>query len=263
MNRIHPDVLLCAELIRNARSMVVITGAGISTAAGIPDFRGPEGLYSVGNHNPELVFNLDHFLRSPLEFYTFTRDFVTMIKDLAPTVSHFLLAVLEQQKLLTGIITQNIDPLHRLAGSRRIVELHGSYWSASCVRCADYEVDNLSLQWWSQAVQTGPRKPIVSCPACGGIVKPDVVFFGEAVRRFDEAVALVEECDLLLVLGSSLTVYPAALLPRMAGAMTVVVNRGAVRLAPAANRYFIDENLDCFFENLAVALDLSSNLDLS
>ncbi len=256
MRRAHPDALLCAELICNAGSVVALTGAGISTAAGIPDFRGPTGRYAMGSYNPDLVFNLEYFLRHSLQFYEFTRDFMAMIKDLRPTASHTILALLEQQGLLSGVITQNIDPMHHQAGSRRLIELHGSYGAASCVACADFEMDTVTSEWWHEAVRTGPRAPVVSCPVCGGVVKPDVVFFGEAVRGFDEAVALVEGCDLLLVLGSSLTVTPAAMLPSMAAGVTVVVNRGAVRLAPAPNRYFIDEELDDFFRNLAAALNL-------
>jgi NAD-dependent deacetylase len=244
----------CAELIRNARSTVVMTGAGISTPAGIPDFRGPAGLYATGAYDPDLVFNGEYFQRDPLLFYEFTRDFMTLLKGVRPTFSHYALAALERCGLLSGVITQNIDGLHHLAGSRSIVELHGSYWSATCPGCGAWQLREGDCDWWEHALRTGPRPPIVSCPVCAGVVKPSVVFFGEVVTGLDAATAMVAGCDLLLVLGSSLTVYPAALLPQLAQGAVVVVSRGTVQLAPAPNRYFIDEELDGFLRQVMAAL---------
>jgi NAD-dependent deacetylase len=246
----------CAELIRSASSAVALTGAGISTEAGIPDFRGPGGLYESGKYDPELVFSITHFQQHPQLFYQFTREFMATARHIRPTFTHRLLAVLEQQALLSGVITQNIDALHHQAGSRRIRELHGSYWSASCINCDGYAMVGTSWRWWEDAMRSSPRSPVVSCPSCGGIVKPNVVFFGEAVRDFDEALEMVGGSDLLLVVGSSLSVYPAAYLPHYAKGRVVVVNRGEVRLEPGRNRYFCQSGIDSFFRSVAVHLGI-------
>lgn len=252
----------CAEMIRRASRMVVLTGAGVSTEAGIPDFRGPGGLYETGKYDPELVFSIAHFQRHPLLFYQFTREFMEMARNVSPTFTHRFLAVLEKQGYLRGVITQNIDMLHQQAGSRRILELHGSYWSASCMNCDGYALIGTSWRWWDEAMRSSPTPPVVSCPSCGGVVKPNVVFFGEAVRDFDEAMDMVAGSDLLLVIGSSLSVYPAAILPRSTAGRTVVVNRGEVRLEPASNRYFRQTGIDGFFREVASCLGIGTD-DLS
>jgi NAD-dependent deacetylase len=231
--------------------MVVLTGAGVSTEAGIPDFRGPGGLYETGKYDPELVFSIAHFQRHPLLFYQFTREFMETARNIRPTFTHRFLAALETKGYLRGVITQNIDTLHQQAGSRRLVELHGSYWSASCINCEGYAIIGTSWSWWEEAMRSSPTSPVVSCPSCGGIVKPNVVFFGEAVRNFDEALEMVARSDLLLVIGSSLSVYPAAFLPRNAHGRIVVVNRGEVGLEPGSNRYFCRTCIDSFFREVA------------
>ncbi len=249
----------CAELIRRSSSMVALTGAGISTEAGIPDFRGPGGLYETGKYDPELVFSIAHFQSHPLLFYQFTREFMETARTIRPTFTHRFLAALEGKGYLRGVITQNIDTLHQQAGSRRILELHGSYWSATCINCESYAIIGTSWTWWEEAMRSSPTSPVVSCPSCGGIVKPNVVFFGEAVRDFDEALELVTVSDLLLVIGSSLSVYPAAFLPQSAPGRIVVVNKGEVRLEPAGNRYFCQVGIDGFFRE--VAAHLGFNVD--
>jgi NAD-dependent deacetylase len=244
----------CAEFIRSTGSLVVLTGAGLSTAAGIPDFRGPSGLYATRRYNPDLVFSIDHFRRDPLLFYQFTHDFMGLAKDIRPTYTHRLLSTFEDCGLIEGVITQNIDALHFQAGSRRVIELHGSYWSASCSGCPRGDVSGLTSAWWDQAMCASSRSPIVCCPVCGSVIKPDVVFFGETVQDFEEAAAMVSRCDLLLVLGSSLAVYPAAVLPKMATGTVIVVNQGEVRLPPGRNRYFIDQDLNEYFQAVAEEL---------
>lgn len=243
-------------MVRGASSVVALTGAGVSTGAGIPDFRGPRGLYVTRRYDPELVFSIDHFMRDARMFYEFTRDFVAMVKGLKPTLTHRALALLEERGILAGVITQNIDALHHHAGSKTVVEVHGSYWSAACTRCRTPVPEARSYSWWEEAIRSSPASPVVLCRACAGVVKPGVVFFGEAVRDFEEATRLVEGCDLLFVLGSSLAVHPAALLPELAHGQVVVVNRGSVALAPAPNRYFVDEDLDRYFERLLERLGL-------
>jgi NAD-dependent deacetylase len=246
----------CAELIRSSCSVVVLTGAGLSTAAGIPDFRGPAGLYATQRYNPDLIFSIEQFHRDPLPFYLFTRDFIDLARDIRPTFTHRALAAIEECGLIDGVITQNIDALHHLAGSRRVIELHGSYWSATCTGCPRGDVSRATYKWWDKAMRTSSTPPIVCCPACGGVIKPDVVFFGEVVKDFEEAAAMVSRCDLLLVLGSTLAVYPAAVLPKMASGTVMVVNRGEVLLQAGPGRHFIDQDLNEFFQAVVEELGI-------
>ena len=248
----------CAGLIKNAGSIVALTGAGISTAAGIPDFRGPQGLYVTHRYDPEKVFDIDWFRHSPGDFYEFSRDLVEVVKDARPTFSHLFLAALERSGFLTAVITQNIDMLHQMAGSRRVVELHGSYHSATCLACARQQLE-LSYAWWRQAMTRAAQPPVVTCPDCGGSLKPDIVFFGELVIGFRQAQALVEHCDLLLVLGSSLQVSPASYLARDCRAAIVVVNQGEVLLSGGSGRYFVDRELDGYFREVAKHLEPASH----
>jgi len=240
----------CADLIRNAKSIVALSGAGISTAAGIPDFRGPQGLYVTRRYDPEKVFEIGWFRRQPQFFYEFSSDFVGSVKDVRPTFSHHFLAELEQAGKLTGVITQNIDILHQLAGSRSVIELHGSYRNAHCTSC-NRQFEDLTYDWWQEVMTASPTPPVARCASCGGVLKPDIVFFGEPVNGFDRAEQMVETCDLLLVLGSSLQVSPASYLPHGTSATTVVVNRGPVMLAPGNHRFFVDETLDSYFQAVA------------
>lgn len=250
------DPAECAGLIKDAGSVVALTGAGISTAAGIPDFRGPQGLYVTRRYDPEKVFDIDWFRHSPGDFYEFSRDLVEVVKDARPTFSHRFLAALERSGSLTAVITQNIDMLHQMAGSRRVVELHGSYHSATCLACARQHLE-LSYHWWRQAMTLASRAPVVGCPDCGGTLKPDIVFFGELVIGFGQAQALVRQCDLLLVLGSSLQVSPASSLPRDAQGGIVVVNQGEVMLSDGSDRYFVDQDLDGYFREVAKHLGMA------
>ncbi len=236
----------CASKIRAARRVVALTGAGISTAAGVPDFRGPEGIYASGRYDLEETFTIFGFLRRPSAFYRFAREIMGELRDVRPTFAHRFLAELEERGRLTAVITQNVDSLHRDAGSRNVIAVHGDFSRSRCLSCdRALEVEELTRMLEEMEV---PR-----C-ACGGLIKPDVVFFGEAVRGLDEATATVAGADLLLVLGSSLTVEPAASLPQCASGEVVVVNRGPVGLPPAPNRHFADADLDGFLGEVAAAL---------
>jgi NAD-dependent protein deacetylase/lipoamidase len=243
----------CAKLIRSSRAVVALTGAGLSTAAGVPDFRGPQGLYVTRRYDPEKVFEIGWFRREPQHFYAFSRDFVATVKDVQPTFTHRFLARLEEQGRLLAVVTQNIDLLHQQAGSRSLVELHGSYAAASCGSCGR-AFTQLSYAWWQQAMLESPDPPIARCSACGGLLKPDIVFFGELVHGMSEAERLIAGCDLLLVLGSSLQVAPAALLPSATEAPTVIVNQGEVALSEAPQRYFVAAELDDYFRQVAESL---------
>lgn len=247
----------CAELIARSRSVTAFSGAGISTAAGIPDFRGPRGLYVTRRYDPEKVFDIRWFRRNHGYFYEFAHDFVTMMERVRPTFTHYFLARLEAVGALNGVITQNIDMLHQSAGSRTVVELHGSYGSATCYGCGR-GLGPLTNAWWVEEMRTSPCPPVVLCPACKGVLKPDVVFFGEAVKDFYEAERMIGGSDLLLVLGSSLTVTPASLLPHGAGGTTVVVNRGPVTLDPSPSRFFVDDETDAYFRDVAAFLGMNA-----
>jgi NAD-dependent deacetylase len=247
----------CADLIRHSRSVVALTGAGISTAAGIPDFRGPQGLYVTRRYEPEKVFDIRWFRHDPRYFYEFARDFVDLVSAISPTFVHRFLAKLEAAGILNAVISQNIDMLHQSAGSRKVIELHGSYGSASCGDCGRY-FNNLTYIWWDEAMRTSPHAPVAECPTCRQALKPDIVFFGEMVKDYVEAERRIAECDLLLVLGSSLTVSPASFLPLGGNGTTVVVNRGPVSLEPESNRYFIDGDVDAYFLEVAASLEVAA-----
>ncbi len=236
----------CGELINESKAIAVLSGAGISTAAGIPDFRGPQGLYVTRKHDPEKVFDIDYFYSDPSHFYYFSQDFIASIDQINPTFTHSFLAKLEEQGRLSKIITQNIDLLHYQAGNQRVLDLHGSYNSAHCTGCDTY-YGGLTYNWWQKEMTSSSTAPVARCGKCKGVLKPDIVFFGEMVNQFAEAERIVKNCDLLFVLGSSLQVAPASHLPLLASAPTIVVNKGSVMLDKGNNRYFIDQNLDKYF----------------
>jgi len=243
MQAINPEQ--CAELIGHSRNTVALTGAGISTAAGIPDFRGPQGLYVTRRYDPEVVFDIDYFYRDQKPFYDFTRDFIGVIDGIQPTGTHRFLAELEERGHLSCVITQNIDFLHEKAGSRKLIPLHGSYWQSRCLSCGEV----FDFACMRKAIMESESPPC----ACGGIIKPDVVFFGEQVGRMEEAQAVAARAELMLVIGSSLAVYPAAHLPRLVPGKVVVVNLGGVSLEDAPGRFLAEEDIDRFF---AVVADL-------
>jgi NAD-dependent deacetylase len=249
VNELAVDDEGIADRIRRARRIVALTGAGISTAAGIPDFRGPHGLYVTRQYDPEKTFDIEYFDRDPSYFFAFARDFIQLVERIRPTFTHRFLAELEARGTLEAVITQNIDGLHQEAGSRRVIELHGSYRNGHCRTCGRaYATAALKAKVLGEA--------IARCDACGGIVKPDIVFFGEAVQGITEASRVAGRADLFLVIGSSLTVYPAASLPEYAGGQVIVVNQGAVAGA-SPEWLMVDEPADAFFTRVAARLGLA------
>ncbi|MHB9155842.1 MAG: SIR2 family NAD-dependent protein deacylase [Endomicrobiales bacterium] len=233
--------LTAAELMKKARRLVAFTGAGISTKAGIPDFRGEKGIYTTGAYGPE-VFDIDLFHEDPSVFYAYARDFAGRQERMQPTFAHYFLAEQEQAGALECIITQNIDGLHQKAGARNVLELHGGYGRSYCVDCGkEYCYGELKEKMGQQGV---PR-----CDHCAGVIKPDIIFFGEGVRSFAEAEYTVSRSDCLLVIGTSLAVYPAALLPRLARGPVIVVNKGEVNL-PGKQVLAVGEECDDFFRKV-------------
>jgi NAD-dependent deacetylase len=212
-----------AELICESGSTVALTGAGISVPSGIPDFRTPgEGLWE--KVDPMSVATIDAFHRHTKRFWDFYRPRLQMLTGSRPNPAHEALAELERRNLLDGVITQNIDRLHRKAGSERVIEVHGSIASASCTSCdASYEIEQVQSLFDDDGVAT--------CGCCAGKVKPDVVLFGELLpgEAMADAERLCSEAELLLCIGSSLEVHPVAALPQLtlgSGGRIAIITRG-------------------------------------
>ena len=217
------EVLRLAGLIRGAGSTVALTGAGVSVPSGIPDFRTPKtGLWA--DVDPMEVAHIDVFERDPARFWSYYRPRFHSLGDKRPNAAHEALAELERRGLIEGVITQNIDRLHGAAGSRNVVEVHGSIETSSCRRCeASYGIDEVDSLFDVEGVAI--------CTDCGGPVKPDVVLFGELLPETAMARAqeLAEAADLMLCVGSSLAVHPAAGLPGLTlerGGALAIVTKG-------------------------------------
>jgi NAD-dependent deacetylase len=216
-----------AELIRSAGTVVALTGAGISVPSGIPDFRSPgTGLWE--NVNPMEVAHIDVFRCDPRRFWHFYGDRFTSLRDKRPNGAHAALAQLERRGALEAVVTQNIDGLHAAAGTRELVEVHGSIAHSSCLEClARYELEDV------RARLAADPDGVPRCD-CGHALKPDVVLFGEFLPEaaMDRATELAERADLLLCVGSSLEVYPVAGLPSItlrAGGAVAIVTQGATQ----------------------------------
>jgi NAD-dependent deacetylase len=211
-----------AELIGRMQPCVVLTGAGTSTESGIPDFRSPTGIWA--RFDPLEYGSIDAFRRDPRKVWSFYKPRVAMLTGAEPNPAHIALAELEQLGLVEAIVTQNIDLLHERAGSKEVVEVHGSIRTASCPGCGrTYELERVL------ELLAGADAP--ECPGCGEILKPDVVFFGELLpsAAIDRAYELARRARLLLVVGSALEVFPVAGLPLETlgtGGEVAIVNRG-------------------------------------
>lgn len=221
------EIMQLREWVRNARRVVFFGGAGVSTESGIPDFRSADGLYNqTYDYPPETILSRGFFYSKPAAFYRFYRDKMVFDPDrIRPNAAHLALARLEAQGKMegTGIVTQNIDGLHTAAGSKRVYELHGSIHRNYCVKCRKFYP--LSRVTDSEADVSG----VPLCP-CGGIIKPDVVLYGEPLDEstVDGAVNAIASADLLIIGGTSMTVYPAAgLVSYFRGSRIAVINRDA------------------------------------
>ena len=211
-----------AELIRARQPCVVLTGAGVSTESGIPDFRSPTGLWA--RFDPLEYGSIEAFRADPLKVWSFYKPRVAMLTEAEPNPAHVALAELERLGFVEAVVTQNIDLLHQRAGSREVVEVHGSIRSATCPGCGEREPLERVLQLLAEG-------DAPACPVCAEILKPDVVFFGELLQAaaIERASELARSAGLLLVVGSALEVYPVAGLPDetlAAGGQLAIVNRG-------------------------------------
>ncbi len=213
-----------AGLVRESRCTVALTGAGISVPSGIPDFRTPEtGLWA--NVDPMEVAHIDVFERDPARFWSYYRPRFHSLGGKRPNRAHEALAGLERRGLLEGVITQNIDRLHRAAGSECVIEVHGSIETSTCRECAaSYGIEEVDGLFGDDGVAV--------CDACGGPVKPDVVLFGEMLpeRAMAEAHDLAARAELMLCIGTSLVVHPVAALPGVtleSGGRLAIVTKGS------------------------------------
>jgi NAD-dependent deacetylase len=218
------EVERLAELLGRSRRAVALTGAGVSVPSGIPDFRTPEtGLWA--KVDPMEVAHISVFEGDPERFWSYYRPRFQALGDKEPNRAHEALAELERRGLIEGVITQNIDRLHRAAGSENVIEVHGSIETSSCLECgASFgleEVDDLF-----------DARGVALCRDCGGAVKPDVVLFGEMLpaEAIERATELAEGADLMVCVGSSLAVHPVAGLPALTlerGGRVAIVTKGA------------------------------------
>jgi NAD-dependent deacetylase len=220
------------ENVRNAESICVLTGAGISAESGVPTFRGEEGLWK--KFRPEELANFDAFMRNPdlvWEWYAYRRK---LIHEVNPNPAHFALVDLERRVKEFTLVTQNVDNLHRRAGSQRVIELHGNIERSFCIDCG-MQVSETDLDD-SQGV---PR-----CKKCGGLIRPGVVWFGEMlpVEAFSQAEVASRRCEVFFSIGTSAVVFPAASLPYTAlenGAYVIEVNRDRTDLSSRAHEVLL------------------------
>lgn len=205
------------EIISKSDNIVFFGGAGVSTESGIPDFRSVDGLYHQKyEYPPETILSHTFFVKNTKEFYRFYHDKMLCL-DAKPNAAHLKLAEMEQKGKLKAVITQNIDGLHQAAGSRRVLELHGSVHRNYCQRChKEYDA------WYMKKAEGVP------CCTCGGIIKPDVVLYEEGLdmQTMQDSVSCISEAEVLIIGGTSLAVYPAAgLIDYFRGKHLVVINK--------------------------------------
>jgi len=224
------------EIIYNSKNIVVFTGAGISSESGIPTFRGAGGIWS--KYDPNIYANVNVFLQDSTYYWNFFKDErYPIIKKAKPNKTHNLIAYLEEQGKLKYVITQNIDGLHQKAGNSNVIELHGNTRKINCLKCKkQYSMDEI---YKKLNIELPPK-----C-ICGGRLKPNTILFGEPlpINALRDAEHISKNCELFLVLGSSLVVYPAAQLPVIAkenNSLLVIINKDSTPLDDIADLVFHD-----------------------
>ena len=236
-----------AELIKKSRKTIALTGAGISTESGIPDFRSKgTGLWE--KFDPMQMSSVSALLSNLKQFYDFNLKRWSSFRDARPNIAHIALAELESHGFLYSVITQNIDGLHIKAGSKRVWEVHGHLRTCHCMKCrSSYPYDELLNQY-----DSGINPP--KCE-CGGILRPDVVLFEDPLGvDFNKAIEDLAGCELLIVVGSSLRVYPVASLPRYARKM-IIINKEPTPWDGSA-QFVVNESAGRFFEELLSQLGI-------
>ncbi|BAL81409.1 SIR2 family NAD-dependent protein deacylase [Caldisericum exile] len=228
------------QVLKNAKSISVLTGAGISVNAGIPDFRGETGIYTRGLYS-ENVFDIDYFFENPKPFYDFVRVMYPVFEKAKPTLAHKFLADLDHNHSVC-IVTQNIDLLHEKAGSKNVIHLHGSVERSHCLKCGkEYSFERLK--------ELVIKSAVPYCESCGGLIKPDIVFFSEPVIDFDKAIECVSASDIFFALGTSLEVYPANSLVQFARGNKILINKKETEMDYLFD-IVVHEDLDNFFKEL-------------
>ncbi|MCD7729191.1 MAG: NAD-dependent protein deacylase [Clostridia bacterium] len=229
------------KIIDGAKRIVFFGGAGVSTESGIPDFRSQDGLYNQKYaYPPEQILSHTFFCYHTEEFYSFYRDKMLYL-DAEPNAAHLKLAEWEKQGKLTAVVTQNIDGLHQKAGSKNVLELHGSVWRNYCTRCGKF-----------YPVESVARSEGVPRCDCGGIIKPDVVLYEEGLNGdiLENSVKHISQADVLIIGGTSLNVYPAAgLVDYFRGEHLVVINKGQPAKSTEGALY-IDGSIGKIFSQL-------------
>ena len=236
MGKNTEDILMASEILRKASSLLVLTGAGVSAESDIPTFRGDNGLWN--KHNPEDLVSVDGFRRNPALVWEWHCSMRKLAMSSNPNAGHFAIAQLEREFFCDGnflLITQNIDDLHRRAGSENIAEIHGNIFFERCTKCA--------FRRRSEVIYDDvPR-----CPQCGSILRPDVVFFGEPLPEMEiaKSFSFAQKTDCILVVGTSGVVYPAAQIPYIViehGGKVIEVNKEETPLTKYADVHISGES---------------------
>jgi len=240
------DYETAARWIDEAKRMVAFTGAGISVESGIPTFRGPTGLWS--RYDPRIL-DLRYFHEHPRESWQAIKEifYDYMGVHARPNAAHRLLAILEKEGRLQGVITQNIDNLHQKAGSRNVVEFHGTAQNLECTVCRK--------KWEFTEALICNRPPL--CPECGGLLKPDFIFFGEAIppEAYRRSVELCEAADLLMIVGTTGEVMPASMIPfEVRGAKVIEINVEPSRYTEDLTDIFLNDRATVAAKELAQRL---------
>lgn len=222
MNDLDKKIIMLDKIISSAKKIVLFSGAGISVASGIPDFRSSNGLYNQKtslNIPPEEIISHDFFIERTKDFYDFYKSKM-VFTEAKPNIIHDFFAKLESDGKLMGVITQNIDGLHEKSGSKNVVNLHGTIYKNHCTECGKFYDLNYIME----------SNGVPHCDSCGGIIKPDVVLYGEPLDYLvtDKALKMIDEADVLIIIGTSLVVQPAASLVRyFSGQKIVLINKDA------------------------------------
>lgn len=225
----------CAYLINNAKNITFLTGAGISTSCGIPDFRSKNGWYSK---SPEDILSFNNFVKNPIEVYNFLYKYYNLI-DVEPSYSHFFISWLESIGKNVSVVTQNVDMLHSKAGSSDVIEYHGSFESSNCIICnKEYSIESVLREYNSDSDK------IYKCN-CGGLIKPNIVLFGESINEMTTSESVLFNSDLVVVVGTSLQVEPFSQLPLKAplDCPYIIINKTPTYLDD--NRMSVVLNGDC------------------